>query len=128
MKIPQGRKLMAKLREMGFEKDYDTTAGGGRTVQFSRTYRKRRGDPWRRHVEVQLCDTGKHRTSHFLGGCMNTYPTAFYGVPDMLLAIESELTRTDHPTHAVTEYRHWPPRRSARRAFPAQIHPVEPKA
>lgn len=74
----------------GFQKDYDTRAGGGRTVQFSKVV----GD---RKLELQLFDDGQHRVSHFLNGRMSTHPTEFKNPQDMLVAIAHELKRTDHP-------------------------------
>ena len=84
------RPFSTLLRKDGFTKEYDTVAGGGRTVQFCKTV----GD---RKVEVQLFDDGKHRTSHFLNGRMCTHPTPFETPEQMAYAIEIELTRTDHP-------------------------------
>lgn len=104
MMIPEARYLFAALRMLGYLLDYDTSAGGGRTVQFSRTYRKRRHDPWRRHVEVQLSSDGKHRATHFLGGSMSTPPTYFNNVDGLIGAINNELKRKDHSHHAVTDY------------------------
>lgn len=84
------RPFSTMLLGLGFIKDYDTRAGGGRIVSFKML----RGN---RFVDVQLFDDGDHRASHFLNGRMCTFPTTFKTPVEMVKAIEYELKRTDHP-------------------------------
>lgn len=84
------RAFIGSLHRMGFAKDYDTKAGGERTVQFSK-------DHGNRHLEVQLSGDGKHRATHLLNGRMSTHPTEFNTVTGMAHAIVREQCRTDHP-------------------------------
>ena len=49
-----------------------------------------------RRVEVQLWRDGLFRVSHMLNGRGTTPPTAFDSVDSMKVAIEHELSRTDH--------------------------------
>lgn len=90
------RPYISTLKFMGFTQDYDSRAGGSRTVQFSRVTGRRR-------VEVQLFEGGAHRASHMYYrddacnyGRMTTYPTPFSSGAGMLSAIAHEMTRTDN--------------------------------
>lgn len=84
------RQFTNRLRRIGFEPDGDSRAGGERCVFF-----KKRVSP-ARVVNLQLWEEGKHRVSHSLHGSMNTYPTAFETVEEMLAALAHETERKDN--------------------------------
>lgn len=90
------RPFIMALRTLGFARDFDTKAGGGRIVQFKRAFGQR-------DVEVQLFDDGRHRASHMVfsdpkryRGLMDTLPTEFSDGAGLLDAIICEATRTDN--------------------------------
>lgn len=80
------------LRDMGFLKAWEQRATKymARVVQFEHLFGNRK-------VEIQLWEDGEHRASHFLRGRMCTFPTYFKTPAEMLGAIHTECTRTDHP-------------------------------
>lgn len=85
------------LRKEGWERRYDSVAGGGRCVEFFKFF-------GRREVQVQLHDDGLFRATHMLYsdaakrlGTMSTSPTIFRCIPGMWQAVKHERTRTDHP-------------------------------
>jgi hypothetical protein len=97
-KSPSIKVFAAELRSAGFKKDWDSKAGGGRTVQYSKEIKdstqKKNGS---RKIEVQLNDDGKHRVSNMLNGRGITTPTDFHSMKGMQRAIDYESRRTDHP-------------------------------
>lgn len=90
MKIPNCRELSKRLRSDGFRITYDSSAGGSRVVIWEK---KLTGN---RTLDLQLWDDGKHRVSHTISGCMNTVPTDFVTLEQMLVAILTESTRMDN--------------------------------
>lgn len=89
MKESQYSKFSRALRGLGFEKAWDTKAGGERTTQFEKQIDDRR------RVEVQLWGSGQHRATHSFKGCSDTRPTDFTTINGMIVAIKTESTRMD---------------------------------
>lgn len=90
------RPFIMALRTLGFERDFDSRAGGARIVQFKRAFGQR-------DVEVQLFDDGRHRASHMVfsdperfRGLMDTLPTDFSDGAGLLDAIICEASRPDN--------------------------------
>ena len=88
-------KFIRELNRDGWTLDYDSRAGGCRTVQFSKFFGQRQ-------VEVQLWEDGGHRATHMLYrdrakrmGRMTTPPTNFRDIDGMWRAVKYERTRTD---------------------------------
>ncbi len=98
------RPFSAKLKALGFRKDGEV---------FSRDcliYKRDELPEIDREIEVQLWSDGEHRASHWIAHDvrgvdgevhhfrhMITTPTGFADVEEMLVAIEHERARTDHP-------------------------------
>lgn len=82
-------RFIRQLRKLGFTVDFDTCAGGTRTIQFGKLV------DTRRKVIVQLWGDGGHRATHEFKGCSDTRPTDFTALDGMDSAIKQESTRTD---------------------------------
>lgn len=85
------------LRKEGFKKDFDSSSGGIRVVQFCKDIGAGRV------LRVQLWADGKHRASHFYHDRASTAPTEFYSVQGMHVAILHETMRTDHKPRSTPE-------------------------
>jgi hypothetical protein len=84
----------------GWCKVFASNMGGVRVVRvvcFELQYRNHK-----RKLDLQLWGDGAHRVSHWFDGSMNTPPTDFQTVPQMLAAIRHEVTRTDNTRHPLS--------------------------
>ena len=84
------RPFFSALRKVGFELEWDSRAGGVRTIQWLRQENERR------IIIVQLWGDGRHRVTHSIGRRETTIPTDFIDVAQMVEAIEVERSRTDN--------------------------------
>ena len=83
-----------RKHSQNWKRMYDSSAGGARVVEYSLEL------PCSRILVLQLWDWPKdskpHRVSHSIEGSMNTLPTYFNTVDEMLLAIQVESLRCDN--------------------------------
>ena len=87
--VKPGRILWYALRERGFRRTWDTSAGGERMVEYTKQIDERRT------LSMQIWYGGTNRISSSFVGCGDTAPTEFASYVDMDKAILHESTRMD---------------------------------